>query len=534
MSATTTRATVWLALAVISTAAPALAQTGPDGITSGTRHASLTPLNKSSGPVVYPRPSRVTPAAIPSAPAPAAAQPTPNIKSSTPAPPAPQTQDTQTLSALYNIACGYDAPYRAALAQVRASEAAVSQARAALLPQVGLQADVQGNRLNASAKSPRPIWMPDSPVSGHWENNQSFTRNYAQNDVGISARQVLYNPAGKITLDQSQRQLAVAQIQLAAIRQDLMVRLAQAYFDVLTAQETLRYLRTLKEAVSQQLAMAQRNFQLGNANVTDSREAKARLATTAAREIAAERDLYVKQLALEQLTGKTGLTPRPLAPAASLPSPEPLDIKIWTTRAAYAPPVRQARLALEIAQLEIDKAKTGHRPSLDLMASVAHAQYPSGNPMGSIAAFTGYQATVGTVGIQMTWPLIAGGAVVARERETQALQDKAQAQLDDALRGSIQATRAAYASLQSGLAQVQALQAAQDASRTALQANQLGYKIGARTNIDVLNAQSEDFQTQRDLIHARYDTLTGLLRLKQAAGILTPSDLRQIDNLLTH
>jgi outer membrane protein len=441
------------------------------------------------------------------------------------------TPDAQTLRALYDVACNYDAPYRAALAQVRASEAAVSQARAALLPQVGLQADVQGSRLNANAKDPITIGI--DPTTGLPVSGQSINRTYAQNDVGISAKQPLYRPASKIALDQSKRQLDAARVQLAAAQQDLIVRLAQAYFDVLTAQETLRYLRTLKDSVGQQLAMAQRNFEIGNANVTDSREAKARLATTTAREITAQNDLRVKQLALEQLVGKTGVYPHPLAESVALPTPNPQDIDVWVARAANGPVARQARLALEVAQLEVDKAKTGHLPSLDLQASIAHAQFPTGNPMGSIAASTGYQTTISTVGLQLTWPLIAGGAVLAREGETLALQDKAQAQLDDALRGSAQATRAAYLNLQSALEQIQALQAAQDASRTALDADKLGYQVGARTNIDVLNAETEVFQTRRDLIRARYDALLGLLRLKQAAGVLMPSDLTQIDKLLT-
>jgi outer membrane protein len=499
---TTMAVATWLALAVMPAA---IAQSAPAA--SGTM------------PVVH--------APIPLRPTLAASGQTAGAKARIPA---ASTPDAQTLHALYNAACDYDAPYRAALAQVRASAAAVSQARAALLPQVGLQADVQGTRLNANAKE--PITLGVDPATGLPVSGQSINRNYAQNDVGISARQPLYRPASNIALDQSKRQLDVAQVQLAAVQQNLMVRLAQAYFDVLAAQETLRYLGALKDAVSRQLAMAQRNFEIGNANVTDSREAKARLATTRAREIAAQNDLRVKQLALEQLVGKTGVYPRPLAEPMALPALNPQDINVWAARAANAPVVRQARLALEVARLEVDKAKTGHLPSLDLQASVGRAQFPSGNPMGSIAASTGYQTTLSTVGVQLTWPLIAGGAVLARERETLALQDKAQAQLDDALRGSVQATRAAYFNLQSGLEQTQALQAAQEASRTALDADKLGYKIGARTNIDVLNAQTEVFQTQRDLARARYDALIGLLRLKQAAGVLMPSDLTQIDKLL--
>jgi outer membrane protein len=436
---------------------------------------------------------------------------------------------TQTLRALYDAARNYDAPYRAALAQVRASDAAVSEARAALLPQVGFQADLQGNRLNARANHPIAVGVSPygQPILG-----QTLGRDYAKSQEGINATQALYRPADKIAWDQAKHQLDTAQAQLAAAQEDLIVRLAQAYFDVLAAHDTLRYLRTLKDSVSQQLAMAQRNFEIGNANVTDSREAQARLAMTRAREIAAGNDLRVKQLALEQLVGKTGIQPRPLADSANPPAPDLQNVNAWVARATNAPIVRQARQTLEVAQLEMDKAKTGHQPTLDLQASVGREQDPSGNPMGSIAATTGYNATLTTIGVQLTWPLFAGGAVLARERETLALKDEAQAGLDNALRNSTQAARTAYFNLQSGLDQIKALEAAEEASRTALQANRIGYRIGARTNIDVLNAQSELFDAQRDLARARYDALVGLLRLKQAAGVLMPDDLAQIDRLL--
>jgi outer membrane protein len=337
-----------------------------------------------------------------------------------------------------------------------------------------------------------------------------------------------------IALNQSKHQLEAAQTQLTAVQQDLIVRLAQAYFDVLAAQDALRNLRALKDSVGQQLAMAQRNFEIGNANVTDSREAHARLAQTTARVIAAETDLRVTHLALEQLVGKTGVYPWPLAESVTLPTPDPQDAATWGSRAANAPAVRQAHQALEVARLEMDKAKTGNRPTLDLQASIGRQQRPSADPTSSIISSTGYEATLATVGVQLTWPLFVGGGVMARERETLALKDKAQAEFDNALRNNTQAARTAYFNLQSALEQVKALQAAEDASRTALQADKLGYQIGVRTNIDVLDAQNQVFQARHDLVGARYDALIGLLRLQQVTGGLTPGDLAQVGALLAH
>jgi len=500
-------APAWLAFAVIAATTPAIALAAPANMAA----------------VAMPG-AQPIPTPIPAQPVSATSGQTAPVKLFVPASQTQDRQGMQTLRLLYDAACNYDAPYHAVLAQVRASEAVVGEVRAKLLPQVNFQTDIQRTTLGGTSRG--PIVLNGAPY-------YSINKSYTQRDAGINVSQALYRPADRIAWDQSKRQLDVAQAQLTAAQQDLIVRLAQAYFDVLAAQDTLRYLRTLKDSVNQQLAMAQRNFQIGNANITDSREAQARLAMTVAQEIAAKNDLHVKQLALEQLVGKTGVQPRPLAEPVDLPAPDPQNANGWVTRAANAPTVQQARLMLEVAQMEVAKAKTGNQPTLDLQVSVAREQYPNGNPMGSLAGtLSPYQMTLGTIGLQLTWSLYSGGAVMERERETLALQDKAQAQLNDVLRSSAQATRAAYFNLQSGLEQVKALEAAQGASQASLQANQLGYKVGARTNIDVLDAQSQLFQSQRDLARARYDALVGLLRLKQAAGTLTPGDLAPIDALL--
>ncbi|MDO5288963.1 MAG: TolC family outer membrane protein [Pseudomonadota bacterium] len=421
----------------------------------------------------------------------------------------------QSLLQLYQVAQGHDAPLRAAQAQSQAAQARADQARAGLLPQVGLQAGAQRN------------WA-DVSIGG-----QGGSRGYTAYNASLAGSQPLYRPANRIQWDQGKKSAELAQVQLDSAGQELIVRLAQAYFDVLAAEDTLNYARALKSAVTEQLKAAQHHFEAGNATITDSREAQARLDLAQAQEIAADNDLRVKRLALEQLVGQSGIRPQPLAQPVVLPQPAPPDLDTWVNQATQQhPAVLQARMALDLARLETDKAKTGHLPTIDLQASAGQSRYPDGNPSYTPAPTARYRANQASIGVVLNWPLFAGHAVQNRVRETLALQDKAAADLDNAQRSVAQATRTAFYGVQSGHSQVQALQAAEQSSLTALQANQLGYQVGVRISIDVLNAQSQLYQTRRELARARYDVLVGLLRLKQAAGTLTEADLRPINALL--
>ena len=193
-----------------------------------------------------------------------------------------------------------------------------------------------------------------------------------------------------------------------------------------------------------------------------------------------------------------------------------------------SPQVQQARTAVEIAQLETEKAKAGHKPTLDLTASYGVTR----NVGGSTSIAADNQTRLGAVGLALNVPLFAGFATQNRIRETLALEEKARTDLDATRRAVAQAVRTAYFGVVSGQGQVRALQAAEASSQSALDANRLGYQVGVRINIDVLNAQSQLFQTKRDLAQARYNVLLGHLRLRQANGTLQPEDLARLNTLL--
>ncbi|MDA7414975.1 TolC family outer membrane protein [Xenophilus arseniciresistens] len=416
----------------------------------------------------------------------------------------------QNLVQLYEAARAHDATFQAARAQAAANTARGAQARAAVLPQVGLAAGV--SRTEADIRT----------------DAGKGPRDFSTQQVGIQATQPIYRPANWATRSQGERQAEIAQAQLQGAEQDLIVRLAQAYFDVLGARDTLALVQAQKAAVAEQLAAARRNFELGNATITDTHEAQALHDLVVAQEIAAGNELQVRQLALDELTGRS-TAPWPLAQPVALPALTPAELQPWLTQAeAFHPALRQAQLAREVAALEVDKAKAGHLPTLDATLGYQVVN----NPQGVIDSTVRTRVHAAQAGLQLNVPLFAGFATENRIKETLALEEQAQATLDDTRRRITQSTRAAWLGLQAGAGQVRALEAAQASSQSALDANKLGYQVGVRINIDVLNAQSQLFQTRRDLAMARYNLLLGQLKLRQANGSLTADDLRGINAVL--
>ncbi len=422
---------------------------------------------------------------------------------------APAAQ-AQNLVELYRSAREYDATYQSARSQYDANLARADQAKAGILPTAGLSAGV--NRTN---------FENTNPVVDRSFNTQS---------ASVNASQPLYRPGNWATYEQGKRQVELTRAQLEAAEQDLIVRTSQIYFDVLAAQDTLAFVRAQKAAVGEQLASAKRNFEVGTSTITDSREAQARFDLVVAQEIAAENDLRVKKIALDQLVGKTETNPKGLLVPVALPPLVPADVNTWVQQSeAVHPAVRQAQANLEVAKLEVDKAEAGHKPTLDLTASYGKQR----NPQGSATSPLDTRSNSSTVGLALNLPLFAGFATQNRIRETLSLEDKARSDLEGAKRTVAQSTRTAYFGVLSGQGQVKALEAAEASSQSALDANKLGYQVGVRINIDVLNAQSQLFQTKRDLAQARYNVLIGGLRLRQANGTLTPEDLLLINSLLT-
>jgi len=420
----------------------------------------------------------------------------------------PQSQG-QSLVELYDAARAFDASYQSARLQYDANVARADQAKAGILPSAALSAGA--SRVGMDINQP------------------AVNTSYNTQNVTLSASQPLYHPANQASYAQGKKQLDLAKAQLEAAEQDLIVRTSQAYFDVLAAQDTLTFVKAQKTAVAEQLASAKRNFEVGTSTVTDSREAQARFDLVTAQEIAADNDLRVKKIALDQLVGLTDAKPKPLLAPVKLPPVLPADADAWVRQSeTLHPAIRQAQSGVEIADLEVTKAEAGHKPTLDLSASYNVTRNPSTTAASGISS----RANTSTIGVQFNLPLFAGFSIQNRVKETLSLRDKAQSDLEGARRSVAQATRTAFLGVASGQSQVKALEAAELSSQSALEANQLGYQVGVRINIDVLNAQSQLYQTKRDLAQARYNVLLGDLRLRQASGSLTAADLQPVNGLL--
>ncbi|OGB30637.1 MAG: channel protein TolC [Burkholderiales bacterium RIFCSPLOWO2_12_FULL_61_40] len=414
----------------------------------------------------------------------------------------------QSLVDLYTSARSYDAAYQSAKSQFDATLAKAEQGKSLILPTVGFSTE--------AVRSSQQV----QPASEQYLGSQT---------AAIKATQPLYRPANWVSYEQSKKQLPLAEAQLLAAEQDLIVRVSQAYFDVLASSDSLAFVKSQKAAVAEQLASAKRNFEVGTSTITDTREAQARYDLVIAQELAAANDLQVKSIALNQLVGQQDASPKSLAAPVVLADTQPADVGQWVLQSeANHPGIKQLKVALDVAKLETQKAQAGHKPTLDLEGTYAAVN----NNGTSTAPNVDSRVNAGSLKLSFVMPLFAGFAVQNRVKETLALEDKARTDLEASKRTVAQGTRTAFFGVQSGLGQVKALEAAEASGQSALDATKLGYQVGVRINIDVLNSQSQLFDTKAKLAKARYDVLLGGLKLRQAAGTLKADDLQPINSLL--
>ncbi|MGH6646089.1 TolC family outer membrane protein [Aquabacterium sp.] len=430
-----------------------------------------------------------------------------------------QTQQAraQSLVELFQAAKGYDAAYLSAKSEAASAEYKAAQANALRLPTVGFRGTIDRTKLDS-----------DLPGQAGYLATGYGTRRV----LGLSAKQPLFNRGNDADVAKGEQALIAAQASLKSAEDDLVVRLTQAYFDVLASQDILNTSQTNKKALSEQLAAAKRNFEVGNATITDTREAQARFDLAGAQEIAAINDLRVKGLALDQLVGQVDVKPRALMTPVTLPVLMPSTVDEWTSQVNQSPNIRKAEVALALAKLDTEKARAGHLPTLDATASIVDTNIKSNAP-GAVAAQTAANAgTNSAIGLELNVPLFAGFAVQNRIKETLVGEEKAEHDLDNARRTITLGTRQAFLVVQSGMAQVKAYEAAESSAKLALEATQLGYRVGVRINKDVLDAQNLLANTQKDLYKARYDVLVASMKLRQASGTLKPEDLDLYNKLL--
>jgi len=420
----------------------------------------------------------------------------------------------QDLQQVYRDARAYDAQYAAARYALQAGLEKLPQGRALLLPTINATASTTTNHLSIQPYGPNPVPPSARPF---------YNRNYQ-----LSLSQPLFRPQNWLQYDQAEQQVRQSEAIFGQAGQDLIVRVAQAYFDVLAAQDTLSLVGAQKAAISEQLAQAKRNFEVGTATITDTHEAQARFDLSAAQEISAQNDLDNKKKTLSQIVGKDYADLRPLRAQVLLSPPNPNNMGEWVALAEkQAYPVVIQDATTQISQLQAKIAKYGHYPTVDLVATWGQTEQT-----GSTISANSSQLNTGSLGLQLAVPLYQGGAISSREREAAANYEKAKQDLENARRTSVLQAQQSYLSVINGVAQVRALEQALVSSQSALDSNKLGYEVGVRINIDVLNAQQQLFSTRRDLAVARYNTITSHLRLKAAAGSLRDEDVEEVNRAL--
>ena len=410
-----------------------------------------------------------------------------------------------------------DAAYAAARAAWQAAQEKLPQGLALLLPSAQLSGNTQYNdrRLDFRAS---PI-VPDTPTQHDRFNSNSLV---------VSITQPLYRAQNRIQYDQAKVQVAQADAQLTASFQDLILRIAQAYFDILLAQDNVELAGAQKTAIGEQLAQAKRNFEVGTATITDTHEAQARYDLVTAQEIAALNDLESRKRALQQIIGEVAPSIAPLGPRFEPANPSPATMESWVDLALEnSLQVQIQKAAEEFAAKEVERNRAAHHPTLDAIASYTNSGTGSG-----INAGPGQDVSTGVLGLQLAMPLFQGGAISSRVREAISNLERARQDLETARRTTALNTRQAYLGVTSGIAQVRALQSAVVSSQSQLDSTRLGQEVGVRTGVDVLNAQQQLFQARRDLAQARYNYILNSLRLKAASGRLMEDDVASVSQWL--
>jgi outer membrane protein len=415
----------------------------------------------------------------------------------------------QDLLQVYRDAKAYDAQYAGAKYALQAGLEKLPQGRALLLPSLNLTANTTNSNLTLSPYGSNPV--------------PAGARDFSTRGYQLTFSQPVFRAQNWAQYDQAEQQVRQAEATFGQASQDLIVRVAQAYVDVLAAQDNLALVRAQKSAIGEQLAQAKRNFEVGTATITDTHEAQARFDLTSAQEIVGQNAVDTQIRQLQQLTGKIYARLKPLRPDVKLSPPNPANMQNWVDLAEkQSYPVVIQEAGSQIASLQTKFARAGHYPTLDLVGT-----YGQTNQTGTALSALSSQANLGTIGLQLALPIYSGGGVSSREREAAANYEKSKQDLENARRASALSAQQSYLLVINGITTVGALEQALVSSQSALDSNKLGYEVGVRINIDVLNAQQQVFSTRRDLLVARYGTIMNHFKLKAAAGTLREEDLEQ-------
>jgi len=409
----------------------------------------------------------------------------------------------------YLLARDNDPQLKAADATRLAQGETKDQSVALLLPNIALSANTDDI---------------SSETDSNFAFNPSREENFNTNGYNLTLTQPVYHHDYWVGLRQADSTVAQAEADYGVAKQDLMIRLSSGYFDLLAAQDNLDFASAEKEATARQLVQAKQRFEVGLIAITDVHEAQAQYDLTVASEISAENLLANARESLQEITGQYETTPKLLQAEIPLLSPAPNDIEQWVKKATDQNlGLKSAQFAREIASEETNRQRSGHYPTLDVVASR--------NVSNSNSSF-GSESESDRISLQLNVPLFSGGAVSSRTREAAYRAEAAKQNLVQTRRSVVRQTRNAYLGVIAEVSRVKALNQAVISSAKANEATQAGFDVGTRTIVDVLLSQRELFRAKRDYARSRYDYILNTLRLKQAAGSLTVEDIKAINKWL--
>ena len=440
-----------------------------------------------------------------------------------------QTVAAETLLEIYQKALLSDPLLREAEANRLAAIESKPQALGLLLPQVDATANYDdqtsvGSRVSTFAGAPAVTNFDNETDGWTW---------------GVQLRQTLFRWDQFIELRQASKEVARAEIDYRAAQQDIITRVATAYFDVLAAQDTLASEQAAKEAIGRQLEQAQKRFEVGLIAITDVQEAQAGYDEAVAAEIVAKRQLANRREVLREITGQ--YTANLAAPKDDIPllNPDPMSENEWVEVALQQnAALLSADLGAEIARDDVDIARNGHLPTVDLVlgyrdTDITGTGISSGSAIANpVTAPLGTETEDETISVQFAVPIFSGGAVASRVKQASYRHRAAKEQLERVARETERQTRDSYLGVISEIARVKALKQALASAQTALQATEAGFEVGTRTTVDVLNLRRSLFQAETQYSRSRYDYLINVLLLKEAAGTLTDIDLAEINSWL--
>jgi outer membrane protein len=419
----------------------------------------------------------------------------------------------EDLLQIYREALRADPAIASAQANWVATQEKAPQARAGLLPIINGTANANVNTFDFNSHGAESVDVP---------------RNFRQYNAIVSASQPLFRYQNLVFYDQSKRQVTQADYILNSAQQDLIVRVAIAYFDILLAQFNIELAESQKKAVSEQLAQAKRNFEVGVATITDTNEAQAKYDAIVAQEITTRNEYDNRVTALRAIIGRYPRDLKKLGSGIVPALPEPNNAEYWVDRALKENlNVRIAESNFEIAKLEVDRARAGHYPTVDLVGS-----FTAQGSNGAVASGVGSDSRIGTIGLQLNVPIYQGGFTESRVREAIALQERSRQDLEGARRTALFAAQTGFAGVTSAVASVRAFEQAVVSAESALASNIVGQEVGVRTFLDVLNVQQNVYSTRRDLADAYFKYLVGVLRLKASVGALSDQDIEDLNRQL--